>query len=147
MATFEKHVLLQPAPCIIFRGQGNVKQPELDAYPEGLVVLWQKCAWVDRPTALDWVRQVIKPFMAAQRAAGVADESTHYLLFEDNLDAQSTPEYIDFLSDECATDDQKVPPNETDQVQPIDRGIGRLIKQYLGQELGAWLEDDENMEN
>ena len=30
-------------------------------------------------------------------------------------------------------DDHKVPPNETDQVQPIDRGMGRQIKVYLGQ--------------
>ena len=111
------------------------------------MVLWQPNAWVDRPTAMKWLKQGWQPFIKAERAAGVATDEDRYLLFEDNLDAQSTPEYIDFLSDECATDDQKVPPNNTDQVQPIDRGIGRLIKQYLGQELGAWLEDDENMEN
>ncbi len=37
-------------------------------------------------------------------------------------------------------DDHKVPPNETDQVQPIDRGMGRQIKVYLGQLLDEWLE-------
>ena len=35
-------------------------------------------------------------------------------------------------------DDHKVPPNETDQVQPIDRGMGRQIKVYLGQLLDEW---------
>ena len=42
-------------------------------------------------------------------------------------------------------DDHKVPPNETDQVQPIDRGMGRQIKVYLGQLLDEWLDDEDNL--
>ena len=42
---------------------------------------------------------------------------------------------------EWGVDDHKLPPNETDQVQPIDRGMGRHVKIYLGQQLDAWLED------
>jgi hypothetical protein len=38
-----------------------------------------------------------------------------------------------------------VPKNKTDQVQPIDRGAGRQLKQYIGQEEDAWLEDDDNL--
>ena len=40
----------------------------------------------------------------------------------------------------------KVPPNKTDQVQPVDRGLGRHIKLYLGQEMDAWLDDDDNLD-
>ena len=43
-------------------------------------------------------------------------------------------------------DDHKVPPNETDQVQPIDRGLGRQVKIYIGQEMDAWLLDANNVE-
>ena len=53
--------------------------------------------------------------------------------------------YINFLK-EWGVDDHKLPPNETDQVQPIDRGMGRQVKIYLGQQLDAWLEDDDNLE-
>ena len=42
-------------------------------------------------------------------------------------------------------DDHKLPPNETDQVQPIDRGLGRHVKIYLGQLLDEWLDDDDNL--
>ena len=35
------------------------------------------------------------------------------------------------LIQSVGVDDHKVPPNETDQVQPIDRGMGRQIKVYL----------------
>ena len=89
---------------------------------------------VDRPVALEWAQDVIKPFVEAERKAGVADSSTRYLLFQDNLDAQKQPAYIEYLKDWCV-DDHKLPPNETDQVQPIDRGLGRQVKIYLGQQV------------
>ena len=39
-----------------------------------------------------------------------------------------------------------LPPGKTDQVQPVDRGMGRQIKIYMGQEEDKWLEDDSNLE-
>jgi len=110
------------------------------------VVLWQDKAWVDRPLALEWVEDVMKPFIEAERKAGVCGERDRYLMFQDNLDAQKQPEYLDYLRDECQTDDHKVPPNKTDQVQPVDRGLGRHIKIYLGREMDAWLDDDDNLD-
>ena len=66
------------------------------------------------------------------------------MLFEDNLDSQKQPGYISLLKD-WSVDDHKLPPNETDQVQPIDRGLGRQVKIYLGQLMDEWLDDDENL--
>ena len=48
----------QPAPCIIFRGKDHISQAESNAYPAGLVVLWQDKAWVDRPVAEKWAEEV-----------------------------------------------------------------------------------------
>ena len=64
----------------------------------------------------------------------MADSSTRYLLFQDNLDSQKQSAYIECLKD-WGVDDHKLPPNETDQVQPIDRGLGRQVKIYLGQQV------------
>ena len=36
--------------------------------------------------------------------------------------------------------------NSTDQVQPVDDGLGRQIKQGMGLEEEEWLEDDENLQ-
>ena len=44
------------------------------------------------------------------------------------------PPLLEYLKDWCV-DDHKLPPNETDQVQPIDRGLGRQVKIYLGQQV------------
>ena len=144
-ALYDKHLLEQPAPCIIFKGQGNITELERNAYPAGLVVLWQENAWIDRVLILEWAEDVMKPFVEAQLAAGVADSSTRYLLFEDNLDAQKLPAYIDYLKG-ISIDDHKLPPNETDQVQPIDRGFGRQVKIYLGQQMNDWLDAEDNLE-
>jgi hypothetical protein len=68
-------------------------------------------------------------------------------MIQDNLDAQDAkrnPPYIAAL-DKCLTDDNKVPAGKTDQVQPIDRGLGRYIKIIMGQEEDTWLEDDVNL--
>ena len=59
--------------------------------------------------------------------------------------AQKQPEYIDYLK-KWGVDDHKFPPNQTDHLQPIDRGLGRQVKIYLGQLLDEWLDDDGNME-
>ena len=146
---YKDNLMEQPPPTIIFRGKGNIKQEERDAYPEGLVVLWQDKAWVDRPIAREWAELSWKKMIDADIAAGVADESTRYLKFQDNLDAQCphrNPAYTDYLRDECQTDVHMLPPGKTDQVQPVDRGMGRQIKCYMGQEEDAWLEDDNNLE-
>ena len=139
----------QPPPCIVMRGLGNVKQSELDAYPTGLVVLWQPKAWVDRPVALAWAKACWQKMIEADVTAGVANASTRYLLFQDNLDAQRpdrNPEYTKLLSEQCNTDSHMLPPNKTDEVQPVDDGMGRQIKCYMGQEEDGWLEDDDNLE-
>ena len=105
--------------------------------------MWQPKAWVDREVAKEWVEDVIEPFIEAERKAGVATTDTRYLLFQDNLDAQKTEGYVSLLK-AANVDDHKLPPNETDQVQPIDRGLGRLIKQYIGQSMDEWLDDEDN---
>ena len=83
--------------------------------------------------------------MKADIAAGVADNATRYLHIEDNLDSQKQPEYLQFCSEECQADEHKVPPNKTDQVQPVDDGLGRELKVHMGREEDAWLEDDNNL--
>ena len=87
LKTYRDKLMQQPAPCLIFRGQGYIYQEERDPYPEGLVVLFQPKAWVDRPTAMAWMEKVMEPFIMSERESGVATASTRYLLLEDNLDS------------------------------------------------------------
>jgi len=145
-AKFKRHFHAQPKKCIIFRGTGQrISAEEKASYPDDFVALWQPKAWVDRPTAEAWAKQVWLPFIKAERDAGVAGDDDRYLLFQDNLDSQLQPAYLKTLREDCSTDNHQVPPNKTDQVQPVDRGLGRHIKIYLGQEMDAWLQDADNL--
>ena len=74
-------------------------------------MLWQKDAWVDTTIALEWAEDVVKPFIEAERKAGVATDETRYLLFQDNLNAQKAPEYIKYLK-KLRVDDHKLPPKK-----------------------------------
>ena len=131
---YRENLLEQPPPCIIFRGTGKgISQYEKDAYPRELMVLWQPKAWCDRPIAVEWAKLVFKKVIKADIAAGVCDSEDAYLLIQDNLDAQKQPEYLDELK-KLQTDDHKVPPNNTDETQPVDDGVGRAIKIFMGKE-------------
>ena len=39
-----------------------------------------------------------------------------------------------------------LPPGKTDEVQPVDDGMGRQVKIYMGQFQDTWLENDDNLE-
>ena len=143
---FDAHIMRQPRACIIFRGTGaRISQQEKDAYADGVDVLWQPKAWVDRPTALEWVRTSFKRVIEADRAAGVADKDTQYLLLQDNLDAQLQPAYVAELG-KLQTASRWLLAGKTDYLQPVDAGLGRQVKLYMGEAMDAWLEDDDNLD-
>jgi hypothetical protein len=142
---FDAHIMRQPRACIIFRGTGaRISQREKDAYADGVDVLWQPKAWVDRPTALEWVDKSFRCVIEADRAAGVADKDTQYLLLQDNLDAQLQPAYVAKLA-KLQTASRWLLAGKTDYLQPVDAGLGRQVKLYMGEAMDEWLEHDDNL--
>jgi hypothetical protein len=66
-------------------------------------------------------------------------------LFCDNLDSQVQPTFLDALkSVDCCR--FLLPSGETEMCQPIDGGIGAIIKMLLQQEQDMWLEEDGNLQ-
>ena len=45
----------QPKPCLLMRGGGRISALERESYNDGVVVIFQKCAWFDREVAKAWV--------------------------------------------------------------------------------------------
>lgn len=145
-ARYDTHIMRQPRACIIFRGTGTrITEREKSSYAEDVDVLWQPKAWVDRPTAVEWVKKSFSRVIEADLAAGVATKDTQYLLLQDNLDAQLQPAYVAELG-KLQTASRWLLAGKTDYVQPVDAGLGRQIKLYMGEEMDAWLEDDDNLE-
>jgi hypothetical protein len=108
-------------------------------------VFYQPKAWVDRPLAVEWVEKSYSTLIKADEAAGVAVDGDEYLLLQDNLDAQLQPAYIAALKQQ-RTLPRWLLAGKTDYVQPVDAGLGRQMKLYIGEEMDKWLEDDDNLE-
>ena len=96
----------QPAPAIIFRGTGQrVSHFERANWDEDVVVLFQKNAWQDGPTQMDWAERVMVPHMRRRRATwsthhGVPIEEAPYgLMIQDNLASQCRQELDLFTCD------------------------------------------------
>ena len=53
----------------------------------------------------------------------------------DNLHAQTTDAFKEFISEHCNTLAWYFPANNTDEVQPVDAGVGRMLKVEVGRQL------------
>ncbi|CAB1117836.1 unnamed protein product [Ectocarpus sp. CCAP 1310/34] len=68
------------------------------------------------------------------------------ILVMDNLLAQTTDEFKEYLAKECNTLAWYGPSECTDEVQPVDAGAGRFIKVEAGRQMDMWLEQSDNLE-
>lgn len=99
---------------------------------------WQEKAWVDRKVMVDITNDFVK-FKKEKHG----DDSV--LLICDNLDAHCYKPVREIFGAAnilvwfCV-------PGCTDLIQPIDAGIGRSIRIYVGHDLDKWLSVDENLE-
>jgi hypothetical protein len=124
---------------LICRGSGTrISRLEKESYNSEVNVRWQKNAWVDRPVMI----QIARTFVEFKRAKHGDD---HVLLICDNLDAHCFSDVLDIFAYAnilvwfCV-------PGCTDLIQPIDAGIGRSIRIYVGHALDKWLSLDENLQ-
>lgn len=87
---------------------------------------WQKKAWYDRTTCCDWVDAVFRP---ARLALGFKDKKS--MLFMDNLDGQKCAEFVRRVERAKATP-HYTPANMTDDLQLVDKGLGKMLKNQMG---------------
>lgn len=85
---------LQPKLVIVFRGQGNVKQQELDAYDKRVIVFFQRKAWMDDALCLRWLHEVYAPYEKDVRSKLRSACDDNLLMFVDGLSGQTSPAFI-----------------------------------------------------
>ena len=155
---------LQPKLVIVFRGQGRVKQQELDAYDKRVIVYFQRKAWMDDALCLRWLHEVYAPYEkdVRKKLRSACDENL--LMFVDGLSGQTSPAFIKsartyntlvHIGPAGTTDltqvsycdrlrDKRLISVRSPQV--IDRGIGRKLKERFRLKLDDWLLDETNYE-
>ena len=102
--------------------------------------MFQAKAWADRKFVLDWCTQHFIPFVTSELPL-----NSEKVLFCDNLDAQVQSTFLALLrSINCFR--WLLPTKSTSETQPVDAGLGRLLKYLIGLEFEEWLEIDEHLD-
>ncbi|KAK3234439.1 hypothetical protein CYMTET_55310 [Cymbomonas tetramitiformis] len=137
----EGNNLPQPPLALWFRGTGKrISEAEKAAYHPDVHVYWQKCAWVDRPSSIEWQNGTLIPWLREH----IPDDES--VVFADNLDAQIQPEYLANQKEKASSLGWSLLKNGTHWSQPVDQGAGREVKRDIDYEQNEWLEVVENLE-
>ena len=101
-------------------------------------VYWQGNAWADTKFGIEWVKQTLKE--------GIKQlDRKYFVLFCDNLTVQVSDEFLQAVREingsVCFS-----PSGATDSWQPVDCGIGRMLKQKVFRIQDDWLEHDNNVD-
>ena len=125
-------------PAIVLRGKGNVAMDEKSQYDNRIDVYFQQNAWMDCKTNREWTERTLIP--------GIADKENENVLFADNISFQTEKVFHETCREICNTIVCLLPDSQTDKVQPIDAGIGRMFKKNIDNEIDKWLDNEENIE-
>ena len=136
----------QPKLCLCFRGTGvRIPTSEKEQYHKDVIVLFQPKAWFDALTCNKWVME---------HASQEIDKSElrpgeRFLILGDNLSGQTVktnPQFSKLLSELCSADFWSLLANNTDEIQVVDAGFGKLVKFETEEIVTDWLKDDTNFE-
>ena len=97
---------------------------------------------MDNATSIAWLKKSLLRSLKGDESVAPREQS---ILFADNFHAQTTDEVKRVLHEECDTLLWLLPPDTTDELQPVDAGYGRLLKVEAGKKLDEWLGKDDNL--
>ena len=111
----------QPKLGFIFRGTGiRISATERAQYHPDVIVRFQPKAWADRTYPLAWAQEDWSDYILN---SGECDVTQEFLLFHDNLDSQTAPEFRAALR--CGAvkgNAHALLAGNTDCIQPVDGG-------------------------
>ena len=103
-------------------------------------VRFQPKAWADSEYC---ERHASQEMVEATAAARARNEQS--VVFYDNLYGQTTEEHKTILFNKARCVRHLLPAGVTDEIQLIDDGIGYAVKNEMGYQLDAFLEEDDNL--
>ena len=123
---------------IIFRGTGKrVSDDEKKACHENVDIYWHENAWADTNVCVDWAENTLAPAMH-----GKGD----FILFCDNLEGQVALRFQEQVRKSGGIVWYGVK-NATNIWQPVDVGMGRILKTLVAQEQQDWMGNTEKKLN
>ncbi|KAK3240823.1 hypothetical protein CYMTET_49366 [Cymbomonas tetramitiformis] len=122
----EGNNLPQPPLALWFRGTGKrISEAEKAAYHPDVHVYWQKCAWVDRPSSIEWQNGTLIPWLREH----IPDDES--VIFADKLDAQIQPEYLANQKEKASSLGWSLLKGGTNWSQPVDQELSASDRRIL----------------
>ena len=143
----EVKLSVQCRVAIIFKGKGmKITAEERNSYHPNVDVYFQVNAWFDTATALKWSKGTVKPFVLENFSKDDGKNITPTLHFLDNLSSQTSEGFRHYWKNDLNSTLMFYPPGETDNLAPIDAGLGKDIKMEMYKCRDEWMEKTENLE-
>jgi hypothetical protein len=121
-------------PMVIYKGTryGRIATRELLDHPQEMKYAMQPKAWFDEATMLDWVDDVLKPYVATAPVGIIP------ILFLDSFKVHLLGSVADANQD-LGVELEIIPPGCTGLVHPIDVGINKPFKANMRKIYTEWL--------
>lgn len=131
----------QPKITIVFRGQGaRLSQREKDAWHKDVNVRFQPKAWFDDSLCLKYAEKEMGDICEDAKR-----NKRQSVVICDNLSGQTTQGFADALRvHNCKR--HLLPSGVTDELQLIDDGVGKALKNEMGNLFDTWAMEPGNLE-
>ena len=118
--------------------QGKTKQclPRVK-FPDDWLISFTPNHWCNEITMEAYIRQVIAPFICKKQELLHLSSTQCALCIFDNFSAQCTSKILQLLDDNYI-DVVFVPPNCTDQLQPLDLSFNKPVKDFMWGKFQEW---------
>lgn len=124
-------------PQILYQGKTNRCHPKVLSVPDGWDIWHSPNHWSNEETMVRYVEKVIVPFLTRKRTELKLEKLHPALAIFDCFRGQSTPSFYALLKKHNIVTVQ-VPPNCTDQLQPLDVSVNKPMKDEVKRNFQIW---------
>ena len=123
-------------PQLIYQGKSPNCLPQV-RFPDDWHITHTPNHWANEQTTIHYIQKIVLPYICRKKKEMNLLANQHSLCIFDNFKAQLTAEVLELLkSNQVET--VFVPPNTTDQLQPLDLSVNKPAKDYLRKKFEEW---------
>ena len=126
-------------PQLVHQGTTSACLPRVK-FPNNWYVTRSPNHWANESTTKDYIQKIINPYLRNKRAELKFPDNRHALCISDNFKGQLTDDVLQLL-EQSFIDVVFVPPNCTNQFQPLDLSVNKSAKEFLRGKFQQWYSD------
>ena len=123
-------------PQLIYQGKSPNCLP-LIRFPDDWHITYTPNHWANEQTTIDYIQKIILPYISRKKTEMNLPANQSSLCIFDNFKAQLTAEVLELLKSNHV-ETVFVPPNCTDQLQPLDLSVNKPAKDFLRKKFEQW---------